>query len=125
MTKLYRYDLRESRMLVDHGGRFFYGTVSFDPGYQTGSISFPNTPYGEIKGPFNMVTTDENNPAIELKNLPLKKFSGKAHLAGKRKRCLECDITAELKTRGMGDMKLIGYGSCYDENKAVYDISFQ
>jgi hypothetical protein len=112
-------------VLVDPEGHFYYGKVTFNPEYQTGKVTFSYSPFGELAGPFIIVTTDEKDPVIKLKNIPLQKYSGKAQLADKNKRCLECDITAEFKTSGMGDMKMIGCGTCYDEKKSTYDISFQ
>ncbi len=112
-------------MLVDHEGHFYYGTATFNAQYQTGSITFPSTPYGSLTGPFVMITTDEKKPVIQLESTPLQQFSGKAHLGSKGKRFLECDITAEFKSKGMGDMKMIGCGTCYDTNKNAYDITFQ
>lgn len=112
-------------MLVDHDGHIYYGSVSFNAAYQTGSITFPGTPYGDLTGPFTLITTDEKNPVIKLDNIPLQQFSGKAHLGNNEKRFLQCDLTAEFKSKGMGDMKMIGCGTCYDENKNTYDISFQ
>ena len=111
-------------VLVDQKGNMYYGIVSFDSEYKTGTIAFPGTPYGDITGPFTLVTTAEN-PVIELSNLPLLQFSGKAHLGNKAMRFLECDITAEFRSKGMGDMKMVGCGTCRDQENRVYDISFQ
>jgi hypothetical protein len=55
----------------------------------------------------------------------MKKYNGKAHLGNTNTRFLECDITAEFKTQGMGDMKMVGCGYCYDKTSNVYDIIFQ
>jgi hypothetical protein len=111
-------------VLVDQEGRIYYGTVSFDSEYKTGAITFPGTPYGDITGPFTLVTTGET-PIIELANLPLLQFSGKAHLGNRTVRFLECDITAEFRSKGMGDMKMVGCGTCRDHQNGTYDISFQ
>lgn len=125
MIALYGCKLSNEAMLVDHEGNFYYGSVTFKPEYQTGIITFPRTPYGDIAGSFSMVTTDNKSPIIKLESIPLQQFSGKAHLGNHEKRFIECDITAEFKSEGMGDMKMIGCGTCYDENKKTYDISFQ
>jgi hypothetical protein len=124
MTTLTSCKFSNEAVLVDNNGHFYYGTVNYDPEYQTGSITFPHTPYGKISGPFTVILTDNKNPLITLKNIPLEKYSGKAQLGSGQKRCLECDITAEFKSEGMGDMKMIGCGTCYDEQKNTYDISF-
>ncbi len=125
LTALTSCKLSSEAMLVDHDGRIYYGGLSFDAEYQIGLITFPGTPYGDLTGPFIMITTDEKKPVIKLDNIPLQQFSGKAQLGNKEKRFLECDITAEFKSKEMGDMKMIGCGTCYDENKNTYDISFQ
>jgi len=110
--------------LIDPTGRFYYGEVLFSPEYHTGDIQFLDTPYGPLTGPFTVILT-EDDPIIELKNLPMKKFNGKAHLGNQGKRFLECDITAEFRTKGMGDLKMIGCGTCYDKDSLEYDIVFQ
>ena len=110
--------------LIDNNGRFYYGIVSFNPQYQTGTITFPETPYGSLTGPFTVLLTDDN-PIIKLDNLPMKRFNGKAHLGNQGNRYLECDITVEFKTKGMGDMKMVGCGTCYDKTTQEYDILLQ
>lgn len=110
--------------LIDNDGRYYYGNVSFNPEYQTGTITFPETPYGCLTGPYAIIITEED-PIIELKNLPMKKYNGKAHPGNTNTRFLECDIIAEFKTQGMGDMKMEGCGYCYDRNSNAYDIIFQ
>jgi hypothetical protein len=94
-------------VLVDQKGNMYYGIVSFDSWYKTGTIVFPGTPYGDFTSPFTPVTAAEN-PVIELSNLRLLQFSGKAHLGNKAMRFLECDITAEFRSKGMGDVKMVG-----------------
>ncbi len=111
-------------VLVDQKGQFYYGTVTFNPEYQTGTISFPHSPYGKISGPFTVVLTDPKNPVVTLKSIPLDKYSGKAQLGNDNRRCLECDITAQFRSSGTGDMKMIGCGMCYDDQKNSFDISF-
>ena len=61
----------------------------------------------DFTSPFTPVTAAEN-PVIELSNLRLLQFSGKAHLGNKAMRFLECDITAEFRSKGMGDVKMVG-----------------
>jgi hypothetical protein len=111
-------------VLVDRAGCIYYGTVRFDPQYQTGTITIPSTLFGDIAGSFTLVATGEK-PIIELSRIPLLQFSGKAHLGSGTMRFLECDITAEFKSKGMGDMKMVGCGTCYDQHNDPYDLSFQ
>ena len=110
--------------LIDNNGCYYYGIVSFNPEYHTGTITFSETPYGNLTGPFTVVLT-EDHPIIDLENLPMKSFNGKAHLGYNGKRFLECDITTEFRSMGMGDMKMVGCGSCYDNKSQEYDIIFQ
>ncbi|HNY66019.1 MAG TPA: hypothetical protein PKM41_11325 [Deltaproteobacteria bacterium] len=111
-------------MLADRQGRIFYGTVSFDAEKKFGTITFPRSPYGELKGRLTLVPTDEKNPVIQLDSIPLKAYSGRATLLNEGQPSLECQITAEFLTEGAGDMKMNGCGACTDRNGTPYDISF-
>jgi hypothetical protein len=111
-------------MLADREGHVYYGTVSFDADRRTGTITFPRSPYGELKGRLTLAPTDEKNPLFQLDRIPLKEYSGRATLLNEDKPSLECQVTAEFSTEGTGDMEMTGCGICKDKNGKSYDISF-
>jgi hypothetical protein len=111
-------------MMVDKDGRFYYGKVKYDAG-RAGSITFPDTPFGELSGPFTLEPTNPEKPVVTLDRIPLKSYSGRAALSNGVGPCLDCQITADFDTQGAGDLKMTGCGTCRDKAGKTYDISFE
>ena len=123
-------------ILVDEQGQYYPGKVTFDWVYKNGTISLPISPYGPLSGTFYVIqegssvqgsavgVNQKGNVAVGSVRVGQQKFVGKAYFGTEKKRLIKCDIVVDFRTKGMGDARMVGCGTCIGENNDTFEIIF-
>jgi hypothetical protein len=120
--------------LIHSSGKIYNGTITHDSAYKTGTLEIPESPYGELKGNFSLTSggatssttlmlTPGQTPTVGFSGASTAIHTGKAYLTDSTNKVVAtCEINAEYRSKGMGDLIIVGFGKCKSQSGDSFDL---